>query len=237
MPANRSPVIPELPPFVLPLLGAVIASGLIGLERDWRGRAAGFRTHLMVGLAAALLMQAAVSQGDWAIRALPEQTISTDPTRLAHGMLTGIGFLCAGVIFRSGFSIHGLTTAASLWITSAIGLLFGTGLYALGITGTAITLGILTGLRLLKRWLPGQTVVDVTVAWLRSSASPRDAVREALARVDARLKPGSHELNADGKVRQQVFRLRVTGVDLDALADEIAAIPGVCGFSIDPRDD
>ena len=115
-----------------PILGAVVAGGTIGLEREWRGRAAGFRTHILVSLASALLMLAAMRQADWAFRALPDENIVTDPTRMAHGVLTGIGFLCAGVIFRTGFSIHGLTTAASLWITSAIGILFGAGLYALG---------------------------------------------------------------------------------------------------------
>ena len=92
-----------------PLIGAVLAGGLIGFEREWRGRAAGLRTHLLVALASCLLMLAAMSQGQWAFEALPDENIVTDPTRMAHGVLTGIGFLCAGVIFRTGFSIHGLT--------------------------------------------------------------------------------------------------------------------------------
>ena len=115
----------SLPDFVVPLLAAVLAGGLIGFEREWRGRAAGLRTHILVCLASALLMEAAVSQGAWRFHALPGTEIVSDPTRMAHGVLTGIGFLCAGVIFRAGFSIHGLTTAASLWITAAIGLLLG----------------------------------------------------------------------------------------------------------------
>ena len=139
---------------VLPILGAVIAGGVIGFEREWRGRAAGLRTHILVSLASALLMLAAMSQADWAFRALPDENIVTDPTRMAHGVLTGIGFLCAGVIFRTGFSIHGLTTAASLWITSAIGILFGAGLYALGAAATVVTALILIGLKLISGRLP-----------------------------------------------------------------------------------
>ena len=103
----------EIESFALPILGAVVAGGLIGFEREWRGRAAGFRTHILVSLASALLMLAAMGQADWAFRALPDENIVTDPTRMAHGVLTGIGFLCAGVIFRTGFSIHGLTSAGS----------------------------------------------------------------------------------------------------------------------------
>ena len=153
--------------FLLPIAGSIVAGGVIGLEREWRGRAAGFRTHILVSLASALLMLAAMSQADWAFRALPDENIVTDPTRMAHGVLTGIGFLCAGVIFRTGFSIHGLTTAASLWITSAIGLLFGAGLYALGASATAVTAAILILLRLISRNLPAQTLIDVEVAWAR----------------------------------------------------------------------
>ena len=119
-----------------PIVGAIVAGGLIGFEREWRGRAAGLRTHILVCLASSLLMLAGMSQGDWAFEALPDENIVTDPTRMAHGILTGIGFLCAGVIFRTGFSIHGLTTAASLWITSAIGILFGAGLLGLGVVST-----------------------------------------------------------------------------------------------------
>ena len=133
----------DLPDFALPLLAAIVAGGLIGFEREWRGRAAGFRTHILVCLASALLMEAAVSQGAWRFDALAGTEIVSDPTRMAHGVLTGIGFLCAGVIFRAGFSIHGLTTAASLWMTSAIGLLFGAGLFSLAATGTVLTVVIL----------------------------------------------------------------------------------------------
>ena len=82
------------PDFILPLLAAVLAGGLIGFEREWRGRAAGFRTHILVCLASALLMEAAVSQAVWRFAALPGTEIVSDPTRMAPGVLTGIGFLC-----------------------------------------------------------------------------------------------------------------------------------------------
>lgn len=88
--------------YLVPIAGAVVAGGIIGLEREWRGRAAGFRTHILVCLASALLMQAGMSQGAWAFEALPNENIVTDPTRMAHGVLTGVGFLCAGVIFGPG---------------------------------------------------------------------------------------------------------------------------------------
>ena len=97
-----------------PVLAAMTTGGLIGVERTYHGHPAGFRTHILVCLTSCLLMLAAMHQSTWAFTALPGQNVVVDPTRMSHGLLTGIGFLCAGVIFREGFSVHGLTTAASL---------------------------------------------------------------------------------------------------------------------------
>lgn len=223
---------------VLPILGAVIAGGVIGFEREWRGRAAGLRTHILVSLASALLMLAAMSQADWAFRALPDENIVTDPTRMAHGVLTGIGFLCAGVIFRTGFSIHGLTTAASLWITSAIGLLFGAGLYALGAAATGVTALILIGLKLISGRLPARTVVDAEVCWERREASPEPAIEAALRAIDADARHDTFELIDDGRKVRRTWRLKAAEESqLKRLAEQLCAIPGVVAYSLDPRDD
>lgn len=227
-----------LAPYLLPILGSVLAGGLIGLEREWRGRAAGLRTHILVCLASALLMLAGMSQGEWAFEALPDENIVTDPTRMAHGILTGIGFLCAGVIFRTGFSIHGLTTAASLWITSAIGILFGAGMYELGILGTAVTALILVGLRLVSVKLPTRIVIDAVVSWRQDGPSPAEAVRQALCRIDKGARTDRFELVEDGRVARRSWKLKVRGgADLATLATALGSIPGVCGYSLDPRDD
>lgn len=223
---------------LLPILGAVIAGGVIGLEREWRGRAAGFRTHILVSLASALLMLAAMSQADWAFRALPDENIVTDPTRMAHGVLTGIGFLCAGVIFRTGFSIHGLTTAASLWITSAIGLLFGAGLYGLGAVATAVTAGILIGLRLISKKLPGQTLIDVEVAWLRDDRDAGEAVKAAIRDLDPQPRHDRFELIDEGRLQRRAWRLKAaTEPELQRLSEALRGIPGVRAYKLDPRDD
>ena len=222
---------------VLPILGAVIAGGVIGFEREWRGRAAGLRTHILVSLASALLMLAAMSQADWAFRALPDENIVTDPTRMAHGVLTGIGFLCAGVIFRTGFSIHGLTTAASLWITSAIGILFGAGLYALGAAATVVTALILIGLKLISGRLPARTVVDAEVCWERREASPEPAIEAALKAIDANARHDRFEL-IDRQTVRRTWRLKAAEESqLKRLAEQLCAIPGVVAYSLDPLDD
>ncbi|CAN7302239.1 MgtC/SapB family protein [Brevundimonas sp. LjRoot202] len=228
----------SLPDFALPLLAAVLAGGLVGFEREWRGRAAGFRTHILVCLASALLMAAAVSQGAWRFDALAGTEIVSDPTRMAHGVLTGIGFLCAGVIFRAGFSIHGLTTAASLWITSAIGLLFGAGLFALAASGTVLTVVILAALRLVSVRLPQQTVVDAEVVWRRDAPDAEDAVEAAMGEIGWSPSGDRHELIDGGESVRRAFRLRAVGEEpLKALAARLRTIEGVTGYRLDPRDD
>jgi len=228
----------DLPDFALPLLAAVLAGGLIGFEREWRGRAAGFRTHILVCLASALLMEAAVSQGAWRFDVLEGTRIVSDPTRMAHGVLTGIGFLCAGVIFRAGFSIHGLTTAASLWITAAIGLLLGAGLFALATSGTVLTVVILAALRLVSVKLPQQTVVDLEVVWRRDDPEAENRVEAVLADLQRSASGDRYELIDGGESVRRSFRLRTMGEDsMKSLAARLRTIEGLTGYRLDPRDD
>src|SRR5215203_3561047 len=108
---------------VIARVAAAVAIGAaIGFERTFHGRPAGFRTHALVCVASALLMLVTVYQSDW-MTAVPLDAIRTDPTRMAQGIMTGIGFLGAGVIFKEGLTVRGLTTAASIWVTAAIGIL------------------------------------------------------------------------------------------------------------------
>ena len=228
----------DLPGFTYPLLAAVLAGGLIGFEREWRGRAAGFRTHILVCLASALLMEAAVSQADWRFLPLAGTEIVSDPTRMAHGVLTGIGFLCAGVIFRAGFSIHGLTTAASLWITSAIGVLFGVGLYAMGAVGAVLTLAVLVALRLVNARMPQRPVVDAEVIWRRADLVAEEQVEAALAEVDRDRRADRFELIEGGASVRRTFRMTLGGeAALKTLAARLRSVDGVTGYRLDPRDD
>ena len=103
------------------VIGALVIGALIGFERTFHGRPAGFRTHSLVCIASAILMIVTVYQNQW-MTLLEHDAIRTDPTRMAQGIMTGIGFLGAGVIFKEGLTVRGLTTAASIWITAAIGI-------------------------------------------------------------------------------------------------------------------
>jgi putative Mg2+ transporter-C (MgtC) family protein len=128
---------------------AGVLGAAIGLERELRDREAGLRTHMVVAMGAALftIMSAYgfrdVLSGNNAL------LVRTDPTRIAAQIVTGIGFLGAGAIIRQGFSVRGLTTAATLWLTAAVGLAAGAGSYAAAAVTTALALFSLWPLRVL----------------------------------------------------------------------------------------
>jgi putative Mg2+ transporter-C (MgtC) family protein len=128
------------------VLAAVVVGALIGFERTFHGRPAGFRTHALVCVASSLLMLVTVYQNQW-MTIVPLDAIRTDPTRMAQGIMTGIGFLGAGVIFKEGLTVRGLTTAASIWVTAAIGILLGIGFYFAATLGAAATVAILAAFR------------------------------------------------------------------------------------------
>lgn len=227
--------------YVLPVAGAVLAGGLIGVEREYRGRPAGFRTHILVALASALLMLAAVHQLEWMGEA-DSELIQIDPVRMAHGILTGIGFLCGGVIFRHGFSVHGLTTAASLWITSALGTLYGVGFYGLALGGTLTTLLVLAVLRLADRRMPQLSIMDVRVCYRRSDAHDEPSFRQLMSdhgfhtgAVSQRLWSGEDE----GRARVEYSAtLRGSGrPEVDDLARTLREDPQVIEYRLVPRND
>src|SRR5215218_3866457 len=156
---------------------ALLIGGIIGFERTFHGRPAGFRTHSLVSVASALLMLVTVYQSDW-MTATPLEAIRTDPTRMAHGIMTGIGFLGAGVIFKEGLTVRGLTTAASIWVTAALGLLVGVGLHFPAVIGTAATLAILSAFRAIEMRLPSEFYAHHTVKFARESVLPEEQLRQ-----------------------------------------------------------
>jgi putative Mg2+ transporter-C (MgtC) family protein len=122
--------------------------GLIGIERELRDRYAGLRTHILVSLGAALFTL--VSAYAWTGFKFGSG-VSYDPTRIAAQVVTGIGFLGAGAIMRQGISVHGLTTAATLWMAAAIGMTSASGFYSAAVLATAVTLVALWPLRIFER--------------------------------------------------------------------------------------
>jgi len=221
-----------------PVAAAMAAGGLIGMERTYQGHPAGFRTHTLVCLTSCMLMLAAMHQATWTFVALPGQNVVIDPTRMAHGLLTGIGFLCAGVIFREGFSVKGLTTAASLWTTSAIGVLFGVGMPMLALVGTAATLTVLAILRLLDARLPHIAVLDITLTWVRGQAPSERALRDLLAEFGIKAMRIGHVVGREGVNHEHIVKAKgPTPLDIDGLCRRLTERPDVAGFSVIPRDE
>jgi len=147
----------------LRLLLAALAGGLVGVEREVRGRQAGWRTHMLVciGSALAMIVSAEVALHRWPH---PEgSVVQVDPARIAYGVMTGVGFLGAGAIVKDGFSIRGLTTAAALWCVAAVGLASGLGLYTLSVISSAVILGVLLGLNRFEKMLPRRLFRLVTM--------------------------------------------------------------------------
>lgn len=161
------------------VLSALLAGGLIGLERSYHGRPAGFRTHTLVCTASSLLMLVTLYQWQW-LPGVPAESISTDPTRMAQGIMTGIGFLGAGVIYKEGFSVRGLTTAASIWITAVIGILLGVGFYYPAILGTLLTLAVLAVFRRIESWMPSQAYAHFHIRFQRAQAISETDLRSLL---------------------------------------------------------
>ncbi len=144
----------SLAEMALRLVVAAVLTGAIGLERELRERAAGLRTHMLVGVGSALFT--VVSAYAWSDFVFSRQGGTVlDPTRIAAQIVTGIGFLGAGAILRQGLSVLGLTTAAGLWVVAAIGMAAGAGYYSAALVATAIVLvGLGPG-----RWLEGAPLV------------------------------------------------------------------------------
>ena len=158
---------------LLRVIAAGALGGAIGLERELREREAGLRTHLLVAVGAALFtLVSAYGFSDFDFSA--RSGITYDPTRIAAQIVTGIGFLGAGAIIRHGWSVRGLTTAASLWVVAAIGIACGAGYYSAAVITTALVLISLWPLRIIayhvfERIRPGEERLEVE---LRASESP-----------------------------------------------------------------
>ncbi len=127
---------------ILRIFVAFILSAIIGLEREIRRHEAGLRTHILVCVGSTLIMLTSLRVFD-----IYKTQVNIDPTRIASGVITGIGFLGAGAIIRSTHGVRGLTTASSLWVVAALGLSVGCGFFRVSVFVTALILIVLLFLR------------------------------------------------------------------------------------------
>ncbi|MGB2952162.1 MAG: MgtC/SapB family protein [Gaiellaceae bacterium] len=158
---------------------AALLGGAVGIERELREREAGFRTHMLVAVGSALFtLVGAYGFRDFLVNG--GSVIRADPTRIAAQIVTGIGFLGAGAIIRQGFSVRGLTTAATLWVVAAIGIASGAGYYSAAAITTVVAIVSLWPLRIVAHRMLGRFRPDTgrLLVQLPSGASPGPLISE-----------------------------------------------------------
>jgi putative Mg2+ transporter-C (MgtC) family protein len=202
---------------------AALLGSLVGLERHRTDHAAGMRTHMLVGLGSALFMIVSAYGFDRVIR--PEH-VMLDPSRIAAQVVSGIGFLGAGTILRRNTEIHGLTTAASVWAVSAVGLAAGGGLYLAAVGATALVLLILTAIKPLEDRIASRS--HRRTMTIRGGRHVLPAIEAFIRRVDLELigVQSRRDVAPDGR-RLDVTLGRVTDAKLLALLEHLQAIEGV----------
>ena len=164
--------------FVLRLFVAAMLGGVIGLEREYRAKEAGFRTHFLVALGSGLFM--ILSQFGFDNVLSNYEQVSLDPSRIASQVVTGIGFIGAGTIIFQKHVVRGLTTAAGLWVTSAIGMTAGAGMYVLSIATTVLVLLCLEALYFILQHFGTR---NITVTF---STPKEESIKLVLQRVRAK---------------------------------------------------
>jgi putative Mg2+ transporter-C (MgtC) family protein len=172
---------------LLRIVVAAALGGAVGLERELRDREAGFRTHMLVSIGSALFtIVSAYAFRDFLVQG--GAVVRADPTRIAAQIVTGIGFLGAGAIIRQGLTIRGLTTAATLWVTAAIGMAVGAGYYGGAVITTAVVLISLWPLRILAHRMtsPFRVQTSRLEAQMRAGSSPGPLIDE-VERLGARV--------------------------------------------------
>lgn len=216
---------------------SLLAGGIIGLERTYHGRPAGFRTHTLVCASSTLLILISVYQWDL-LPKVPMDTIRVDPTRMAQGIMTGIGFLGAGVIVKERFAVRGLTTAASIWITAAIGIVIGMGFYSAAIAGSVLALGTLSVFRWVESIMPVVRYAKLTVRFSRQHLLSQDELLEVVRAHDISASSPSYQLDDEGRIFQYQFSVRTRrSANLRYLAETLNKMEHIQEFSILPTSD
>lgn len=222
---------------ILRLFLAMLAGAALGLERTYHGRPAGFRTHTLVCMASALLMQFTVYQ--WNLLGdAPLETVRVDPTRMAQGIMTGIGFLGAGVIIKEGLTVRGLTTAASIWMTASIGIVIGMGMYVSGFISTLAAGVVLSLFRWIEHHTPTLRFARLTVCFKRAEHLSESALNEVLTERRIESTNPSYYLEEGGKVYRHQMTIRtLDAANFERLAETLNNMDKVVEFSIRPTGD
>ena len=200
------------------LLVSILLGGLIGLERQMHGRPAGLRTHILVCMGATLVMMVGESFAG-----------SVDPGRAVAGIVTGVGFLGAGVIVKSRDVVRGLTTAACIWFAATIGILVGQGMFMLAAVSSGLSVAVLTLLAKVVRRLPSVSY-HTAIVWTQGSDSAisEQSSHEVLSAAGFRVVGHSLMTRREDRTTRVTFRLRTrSAVNAMNVVDRLSNLEGV----------
>lgn len=220
---------------ILNMLGALALGLAVGYERSYHGRAAGMRTYGLVCMAACALTVIAGYPNFWYGGQITAAT-GGDPTRVIQGIVTGVGFLGAGVIMHEGLNISGLTTAASIWAASAIGIMVGVGFYASSIALTILAASCMMWVSKLEKWLPSRPAVLIVLQFQRSFVPNEETLRQLADRHGFEIASGSMSISSHED--QQEWRFVATalnnhcGSTMSQLSSGLTTLEGVENFSL-----
>ncbi len=218
----------------LNVFGALLLGLLVGYERSYHGRAAGMRTYGLVCMASAALTVIA-GYSDYWYSGFADMS-GAEPTRIIQGIVTGIGFLGAGVIMKEGFSISGLSTAASIWTSSAIGVMVGIGFYGAAISLALLSVSCMMWISRLEHWLPSHKALAITLQF-QQNFTPQEAVlQETATKCGYDINSESLSITSKDGLCEWHFVASAlsknSGITLEELTHVLAKLEGIENFSV-----
>lgn len=204
--------------YTLRLLAAAAVGGIVGLEREFKGKPAGLRTNILMCIGSCLFMIIS-------IEVARAGGVNADAGRIAAQVVTGVGFLCAGTIMRSRFSVSGLTTAATIWVLAALGLAIGAGYLLLGAVGAVLITLTLVGVRFIEgriNMIHGNHIIQLT---LESRQGIISDIVDEFSKMNIRAE--IHQVNLSGDTWTASFEYDTTRKKNSVLRKALYAIEGV----------
>ncbi len=218
----------------LNILGALLLGMLVGYERSYHGRAAGMRTYGLVCMASAALTVISGYPAYWYGGLTPLG--GTEPTRVIQGIVTGIGFLGAGVIMKEGFSISGLSTAASIWTSSAIGVMVGVGFFGAAISLALLSVVCMMWFSRIEHWLPSHKFVAITLQFHKDFVPQEVVLREAIAKCNYQISNESLSITLKNGAFEWHFVANTLdqdcGLSLETLSHRLVQLEGIESYSV-----